>query len=189
MIIQTRRKLNKKLLLSLIAVLAVGVLVWLYSAYHFQNWPFLPPTNTATPTNTINNEPPKPDQVKAGNVIKEKIADQAKSGSQDTNLPPGSSTQSPTVDISITNTDTSNGALVIHTLIQKVTSTGSCTLTMSGPNGGSYTATAEVQAMPSSSTCKGFNVPLSGLAHGKWQIKINFVDGTDSGSVSQEVTL
>lgn len=189
--IQSRRKLNKKLLLSLAAVLVIGVFSWLYYAHHFQSWPFLPPANTDVPTNTVNYGAPTKDQTAAGNSIKEKIANQAKDDSQTTNAPTGSSSQPATIgmDIISANKSKDSTALTVRTLIQKVTSTGSCTLTMSGPNGGSYTATAEVQAMASTSTCQGFSVPLAGLAHGSWQITINFTDGIDSGSASQEKTL
>lgn len=183
--IQSRRKLNKKLLLSLAAVLVISVFSWLYYAYHFQNWPFLPPANKDVPTNTVDYNAPTTDQTAAGTKVKEQTADKANSDPQNT-----APTQQPsTVGIDITATNKTSSTLMVRTLIQSVTSTGTCTLTMSGPNGGSYSATAGIQAMASTSTCKGFDVPLAGLAHGSWQVKVDFVDGVNSGTASREVIL
>ncbi len=75
----------------------------------------------------------------------------------------------------------------IQTLIQTVTSTGTCTLAITDANGATYTETVDVQALPSSSTCKGFTVPLNKLAAGTWKIDIKFENDKLRGSASKEV--
>ncbi|MNY56713.1 hypothetical protein D3C86_1928200 [compost metagenome] len=60
---------------------------------------------------------------------------------------------------------------------------------MTGPQAKTYTATVAVQALPSSSTCKGFDVPLDNLSSGAWTIKINFNNDELTASTSKEIII
>lgn len=83
-----------------------------------------------------------------------------------------------------------NGSTVqIRSIIYSVTSSGTCTLTLT--KGSSIvTKTAPVQAISSSSTCQGFDIPSSELSAGQWQIVLHFendsLTGDATGSVSVE---
>lgn len=172
---------TKKVLIAcgvIILMLLLGVTL----AYYRGWWPFQPQTTQANPSNTVNYDKPTPEQTEAGKTIKEKVADQAK---DDSNTAPKTST----VALDITAANKSSDTLLIRTLIQTITSSGTCSLTMSGPGGASYTATAGVQANASTSTCQGFNVPLSSLSEGKWKITIDFKDGDLAATASKEVTI
>ena len=90
------------------------------------------------------------------------------------------------VGVSITAAYKSGDNYRIQTLIQTVTSTGTCTLTITDATGAKYTETVDVQALPSSSTCKGFTVPLNRISTGVWEIQVDFENDTLRGSVNKE---
>lgn len=138
-------------------------------------------TTNPVPQKPINYTPPTSDQVTTGDQIKKQSVD-----SQQQNNDTSPSTPTP---VMITSINQSSGVIYIRSIIQKVTNSGSCTLTMSNNTGGSYTTTSKVQAMASSSTCEGFNIPSSKLSPGNWSITITFSDGLSSGSASGSVTV
>ena len=173
------------------AIISVTVILallgWLYYAHHYQKWPFLPQVVTEKPANTVNHTESSDSQTEVGNNIKEQIAERAKNESS---MNPSSSTSTATsVTMDITATNKTTSTLMIRTLIQKVTSTGTCSLSMASSNGATYSATAGVQAMASASTCQGFNVPIGSLSPGSWTITINFKDSSDTATASKEVTI
>ena len=185
--IRSQSSSSLKPLLTIIGVLVLALLGWLYYTHHYQKWPFLPAQTTEKPANTVDYNEPTKDQAASGSSIKEQVAEQAKNSSEQTPSASTSSPQSVTMDITAAN---KNGdTLMVRTLIQKVTSTGTCALSMTGPNGATYSANAGVQAMASTSTCQGFNIPTGNLAHGAWRINIDFKDGLDTANASKEVTL
>lgn len=180
---------KKNLKIILIILLGVVICVSGYGIYahHFAVWPFQKPAVSSSQDN--------PDMSKANNSIKEQSANQAKDSSKnvgsDQPEPPKTSSgaQKPTVAMDITAASVSSGTLMIRTFIEYVTSDGKCTLNMTGPNGATYTATADVQAASSSASCKGFNVPTSSLGAGAWTITINFENNNVSGSATKNITL
>lgn len=179
-----RKPVYKKLIIAAV-IIVIATLGWLYYSHHFQKWPFLPTAAATSPANTVNYNKPTDSQTSAGTAIKQQVADQAKdSGASSLN-----SSTSPTVVIDITSANKTASTLAIRTLVQKVTSTGTCSLVMNGPNGATYSATVGVQALASSSTCRGFDVPLSGLSSGAWSITINFKDDTDTATTTKEMTI
>ena len=184
--IRSQSKSPIKLLAITGGVILVAALGWLYYAHHYQTWPFLPQATVEKPANTVDYSSPSEDQTKTGTSIKEQVAEQAKNSESASS---SSTTSAPSVNMDITAANKTADTLMIRTLIQKVTTSGTCTLSMSGPSNGSYTASAGVQAMASTSTCQGFNVPLGGLAHGAWTITISFKDGTDTAVATKDITL
>lgn len=157
------------------------------ASYHYQTWPF---QNKKADSYSID------EQIKAGTEIKKQSIDnttsnnKAQSGS-DVPIEPqvisGSDKKSVNFDITSVNQDGEN--LVIRTLIQAIVSSGTCNLTMSNDQGGKYTSTAEVQPLPSSSTCKGFNVPINQLTQGEWNIVIEFSNNELFTSASKKVDI
>jgi cytoskeletal protein RodZ len=183
--IQPRRQSTRTAIALVCAGIVVTFLGWLYVAYHYQQWPFSSASESTKSTNAVDYSKPSSNQTKAGTQIKEDSAEKAKA--QDTSGSGSTAPQATTIDITAANK--SNDTLMIRTLIQKVTNSGECVLSMTGPSGMSYSATSGVQAMASTSTCKGFNVPLSALAPGNWTINIEFNDGSDKSTTKTEVSL
>ncbi len=179
-----KKQFKKAPFLAVGCILVVLALGWLYYAHHFQKWPFLAPANQTpeTPIRATNYSPPTKEETTAGNTIKQNVADAAASNSTSTPQTSGS--------IPVTITTVQPGDTVyVRTILDRITSTAVCTLSMSGPNGKTYTATANTQPLASSSTCQGFNIPMSTLAPGSWSITVTVKDGAATGSASTEKTL
>jgi hypothetical protein len=182
-IIRSKNKV-KVLSLSIAAVILLAGMA-AAAAFYFKVGPF-----SVDPS--LN--PPTREEKATGKDIKQQTVDQDSKGSQTGSDPspspkpiPGTSKSSVGADITAVNQDTAY--LHIRMLIQAVTSSGTCTLTMSGPQQGSYSNTVEVQALPSTSTCKGFDIPLSKLSKGTWTINIKFSNSTLTASASKSVVI
>lgn len=140
-------------------------------------------------------KPASPDEKNAGQTTKKSSLEQStdkKGGTGSDPLPdptPDPNGGKPVVGMEITAANQSDGTFNVRTLIQTVTSSGTCSLRMTGPNGNIYTATADVQAMPSSSTCKGFDVSTANLMAGDWTVSVAFENDELKGTASKEVTI
>ena len=170
-----------KTIIALVCILCALVAGWLYYSHHFQKWPFLPSPPIVQPIKTasVDYKTPTSDQSTGGTSIKQQAADNQAA----------SPTQSNT-SIPVTITSVQPGPVVyIRANIGIVSSTGTCDLSMTGPGGKTYKATAGIQAMASSSTCKGFNIPMSDLASGSWKITVSVTDGSATGQATSEDTL
>jgi hypothetical protein len=180
-----RRPKNKVKAASIIAasvvILAGGVVA---AAFYLKLGPF------ATTEQSAQTEK----ENKTGTDIKKQSVDNSNKGSQTGSDPspapkpvPGTTKSSVGADITSANQDATY--LYVRTLIQAVTSSGTCTLTMTGPSQKSYSASADVQALPSTSTCKGFDIPLSRLTPGAWTISVVFSSSTLTASATKNVTI
>lgn len=76
-----------------------------------------------------------------------------------------------TVTASITAANQNGNMLQIRTLIESVDTNGTCSLTLQ-KGSSKVTRTADIQALASSSTCKGFDIPTSSLSSGEWKLTI-----------------
>lgn len=182
------KKTKKNLFVALGIILVVGVLCTI-AAYSLKVGPF-----SSKSDNGINFDKPSKDELEAGVETKQQIVelDAAKdhSGSDPTPEPQpieNSNKKAVQAEISAVNQDES--ALHVRTLIQAVTNDGTCSLTMTGPQGKTYTSTASIHPLPSSSTCKGFDIPLDDLSSGLWVIEINFNNDELVASTSKEVSI
>ena len=81
----------------------------------------------------------------------------------------------------------SDGKLVLRVTINQSLSSGTCSLTMTGP--GSYSETAPVAANASSATCQGFDIPTSKLTSGTWSISISVSSDSKTGIIKDSVSL
>lgn len=187
---KTIQKNNNKILLIAACVTlccaVVGVTAW---ALQSQSSP------AATSEEQVNLGTPSEDEKTTGNTIKEGSLDQSSNGSQNSGsdpLPPpkpNDSGEGLTVDAEITSVNKSEENLIIRTLIQTISASGTCTISLSGPNSASYSATAEVQALPNGTTCKGFDIPLSQLSSGKWLIELTYSNDNIKARTTKEITI
>jgi hypothetical protein len=187
--IKSKTQLSKttKLVIALVvavALIAVGFFGFMYMK---KIGPF------TQDTSGINYGPATEEEQQTGDQIKEqnsKSGDATNTGSDPSPAPtPSTDGSKPTVGVEITAANQSNGVLSIRTLVQTLSSGGTCSLSMAGPAGKTYSAVAESQTGPSTSTCKGFDVPVSSLSSGVWTITIQYEDASVKGSASKEVTV
>ncbi len=181
--INSTKKRNVKACIGIIIVVfLLAVAGFLYYTHHFRTWPFQPSTTDSRTDNGVSYSTSTSEQSKTGNDLKETVGDAAKNGN--------TGDQPSTTTIPVTITAVQPGSTVyIRANIERVSSTGVCKLTMNGPNGKTYSASAPTQPLASSSTCQGFNVPMSNLVPGVWRISITVEDGSATGTATTEKTL
>jgi flagellar basal body-associated protein FliL len=172
-------KKNKKIpKIYIIILIILIVLSGIYVAFaHFnKSWPFIKTTQTNS-VNTIDLNPPTKQQTDTGSDIK-----------NTTTKSDPVSPQTGQVSLSITSVNQNSDTLQIRILIQAVTNSGSCSLTLA--KGTSLVSkTAGVQPQSSASTCTGFDVPINELPSGTWQLTVNFKNDTLNGSTSQTIKI
>lgn len=181
---------NSKKVFAVIAAIAALLLIAFATVYYFKIGPFSPDQNTSIDLN-----PATEDQKATGDDIKQSNLEQINAGKENTGSDPspapqpveGSDKKSVGMEISAANqTETT---LQVRTFIQTVTNTGTCGLSMRNIQGATYTATAEVQPLSSTTTCKGFDIPLTQLTPGTWTITIDFSNDNLTASTSKEITV
>lgn len=82
----------------------------------------------------------------------------------------------------------SEGNLIIRTTINQSISSGTCQLTLSS-NGRTVTKSTNISQNPSSSTCQGFDIPVSELSQGTWQIDIEITSGDKNTTLKGTVEI
>ena len=174
-----KHQYTKKILIA--GCVIVAILSFTAAYFVYRNHSATPTTKAPASQKPVNYGPATSDEKSAGDQIKEQALDSQKQND--------SNSTSSTVPLVITSANQSSGTVYIRTMIQQVTSAGTCTLSMSNGSGDTYTATSSVQSMASSSTCEGFNVPTSKLTIGDWSIKITYTNDTSSGSATGSVTV
>lgn len=169
--IKTQRNQNKKVIwVVIIALVLLGVTAG--ALYYTQTWPF---RSNGKDTSRLSEE-----QKGTSTQIKSDVINQDSSGKESTGSdaapPPTPSTTGGKASVASYNSSFSQdtNGVYIRSIIQTVTSSGTCSLKMSGPNDKTYTDTSGVQAMPSFTSCKGFDVPRSSLDTGTWSITVSF---------------
>ena len=183
--------------LILIAIILLSITGYVLISYKFKFWPFIQNQfNTATEEQKTAGQDIKKRSLNDASNKSEKESSGQKSktlqGSDPSPEPtPSSNGKKPTVGVSITTTtvDKDSNTLYIRSLIQTISSSGRCTLSMHNTSGQTYSNSVELQAGPSTSSCKGFNVPLSQLSPGKWTINIHYEDNNVTGDTEGEITI
>lgn len=129
-----------------------------------------------------------------GKDIKKQSIDNSSKGNQNGSDPSPAPQPIPdntksAVGAEITSTTQDDNYLHVRILVQTVTNSGICTLTLSGSQQKSYSTSVGVQALPSTSTCKGFDIPLSQLSQGAWKINVIFNNDTLTASVNKNIII
>lgn len=141
---------------------------------------------------SINYNPATIDQQKNGTVIKKgSIDNQNNKNSTTSDSPSSPIIQSDgrgliTLDISSLNqTDT---LFQVRIDIGTVTNSGNCELTLK-KDSTKITKSAAVYPLAKNSTCQGFDIPMSELSVGIWQLNVTFNNTSLTGSISKEITI
>lgn len=170
---------------SIVVLASIIVAAGIYSAvaFGYSLFPFNSDSNNTNPTgqNTtdgINYNSPTKDQKDAGVNTKESTATNSNS------TPSTSSGDNETLQVTISALDQDSSVLRVRSLINKISNDGVCTLTLVKGNS-NIIKTSDTQALPSESTCKGFDVPLSELSTGNWTIGLDVKIGTATGSATK----
>ncbi|MDL2235503.1 hypothetical protein LJC07_05015 [Christensenellaceae bacterium OttesenSCG-928-L17] len=88
----------------------------------------------------------------------------------------------------ITSANISGNYLIIRTQADELLSSGTCELELS-KNGIKIEKESDIINSPTNSSCYGFDVPVSELSHGNWQIKITIRSNGRVGIFTSEVAV
>lgn len=93
-----------------------------------------------------------------------------------------------TLKASITAANQNDNTLQIRTLIENVSSNGTCALKLT--KGSSVVSrSAGIQALSSSSTCKGFDIPVSDLSTGQWLVTLTITIGAEKATLTKTISI
>ncbi|HEY0965732.1 MAG TPA: hypothetical protein VGE13_04620 [Candidatus Saccharimonadales bacterium] len=186
------KKSNRSKKLVIVIILLLLVLAGGYGAYAIYSKPGQSApknedanstnSNVSTPTDEQNEEPPS--TVTTNNSSKPQSSDDAK----ETPTSSDNDTTRNDLSVSLSSVQQHGSTLQVRTLINEVTDEGTCTLSLE-KDGKKITRSTTVQALPSSSTCKGFDIDVSALATGQWNIVVNVTAGSSKGTAKGTVTL
>lgn len=190
-----KRNIPKKALVlgiivpTLIAI-STGTFVYLYKFNgSILGWQ----PNPIKELSTINYDQPTEEQKKAGEEVKQSTATgdskpPAESGESKLPAPSPQPSGKGKVDITITAANQNGATLQLRSNILAITSTGTCTLTLTKA-GQVVTKTTGVQALSSSSTCQGFDIPTSELSPGTWTASLHFENNNLIAETTKTVTI
>lgn len=179
--IKHKKRYPKKIVIAcIISVLLVAspfVYVYAFKGNLF-GWKISSTTVTSEPSN-INYGPATPDQQSAGSKTK---TNSTSDTPPEPTIIPDSTKKS--VEVSITSHGQNGSTFQIRALISNLDGAGLCTLTLTSPGQTTVTKTANTQSLASTSTCQGFDVPVSELPTGTWHAVINYSSDSLIGSSS-----
>lgn len=185
--IQSKKMFKKPLIIvaAIMALLAVSALTYVY-VFNGSTLDWDSHKTSSDDTPLTNLDKPTDEQIEAGEEIKRESVEKNEAINENSSDQSG---EIGTVSVIITAAEQSSGQLVIRSLIQTVSNEGTCTLTLQKTDGTTVTKTAGVQASASSSTCKGFDVPVSELSPGEWRITVNYKSESLEGAAGHTVTI
>jgi hypothetical protein len=176
---KTTQHLKRNIIVAVVIVIVAGAGAFAYRAAT------TPPAKDTTPTvskpdTKVNEKPATNDEKQAGQNQKQTIVDQ----DQDENQ-----TATPsTIAVTLTAANQNGTVFNLRSLIGTVTSSGTCTLTLTKASA-TVTKTSGIQALADSSTCKGFDIPTSELSKGTWHALLNVTVGTAKGKAEQNIAV
>lgn len=164
---QSSNKRRNIILAVILAVVIAGVGIGVYAIQQQSSKSSSTDTNTSDETKsstdeTVNYNPPTDEEIQAGNDTKEQNVNPSTS--------PGSDPEA-TSSLAVT-ANNSGTDIQVRTTIAASVQDGSCSVTLTK---GSSTVTKPnvgIQALSGYSTCKGWNIPVSELSSGTWNVKV-----------------
>lgn len=195
MLLPKQKRLPKKLIFIIAALLLIiaSCFVYVY-AFNGNIFGWKAEQNSIRDNNSVDYSPPSTDQQKAGTDAKiNSTNDQDSSKSDSDNDTPPDPVQQPNsnkslVTLDITSDNQTDSTYQVRTLIGVVTDEGNCVLSMT-KDGRQVTKSVAVYALAKTSTCQGFDIPMSELSAGTWTLKINFTNSTLIGNVSKSIII
>ena len=175
-------KFTKIALLSTSFILVAGFIVFGLEKANVINLYNKPVTATANsapkPVNTVDYSPATTTDQDEASRLKQDLIDKSNK--------PQTTTTKIEVSLSAATQDVAGGPLVVRSLLNTTGGTCKLTLTKEGIN---KEYSAEIVNTGTYYGCKGFDVPVTDLSTGKWQLKLSANNGQAYGEVSQEADI
>jgi len=187
--INKQKKPKKTLITVLIAALILASIGG--ALYATSSFPF----SSDSTDDKINLDTPTEEQKQQGEDTKQDTIESEQTESEnsdeadipkDENANPGSNSGG--LETIITVLEADQNTLYVRSETQGIYAEGSCTLTLT-KSGRTITKTAGVQALPQTTTCKGFNIPRSELSSGTYSVTLKVSAGGKNSVNKDEVSL
>lgn len=180
---RTKQKKSSKKALIITSIIAV-VLVAGGTAFALREQLGLVSPSSETTHDTSSNADPTPNK----DTLEQQEPEQDTAPSPDKDAEPATPvTNDGTTDprkaadeIIISSVNQDGNTLAIRTLIRPLVSGGQCVLTMGKVGQTSVRQESGIQAMPSYSTCKGFNIDVSKMEKGSWNVEVVYKNNGES---------
>lgn len=173
---QTSSKRTVLIILAIAAVVIAGLSVYVFGMNgSLLGWKF----RQDQTTDGVNLNPPTEEEKQEGNKAKQQALESDKSGRVDT--PPA--TAPSTLPVYISSASQSTDSFQVRVVISAFVENGECTLTMSN-NGQVVTQSAATRKDAHASICLGFDVPMSELSPGQWNIAVEVKSGENTGKAT-----
>lgn len=179
-----QKKSYKKILIVSSVALALTLLSYATYAKTQERWPFKTgkPEASETSSNDTSNDNPSTDKTNDKESTDSSSINSNQSASPKTPTENEStSDNSSGTPVTITSVQTIGSDVRVRSLIETVTNSGSCDIVFE-KNGKTVRQNSGIQALASSSTCKGFTIPVSQLSSGIWHITLKV---TTKGNTSK----
>lgn len=184
---QKRRKRSKKwigwLLFLILLVVAVVICYFVWDGY-FRDKKKDEPKKEDTPSRVVEKKEEKKSEQKVEEKTTE-VLEKEKVVQYDGEDP----NEAAEITGAITYAKVSGENLVIRVNIDQYLNSGKCTLGLRRDGGTIYTAEASIVDAATTSTCEGFNVPMTELSGGHTTIWIFLESGDKTGEIHGEVDL
>lgn len=182
MIISENKK-SKKVILAIISVFIIIALAFAYYFYMTKTKEAKPnQTNDTKNINKVDYSPPTNEQIESGSSIKKNSLDNTASTE--------SNNAASTADITITVAQKSSDGkyFQVRSFANKVDSTAKCTLSLTKDNQ-TISKSVDVQTAASVSSCKGYDIDISDLSAGTWQMTIKYEGSLINGSTTKSIEI
>ena len=170
---------QRKIIIILVAIILVALGSAAVYARYNSSQDSNNPSNDGTTTNETNLDPATDEQKQAGDEQKQNSADSETNEEENTD----------TLSVTITAFNQNGTQVQIRSLINEVSSAGSCVLTLENNKGIVITKTSDIQAQPSSSSCKGFDLTTDEVTPGTWKATISVTIGSQTGNANKTLTI
>lgn len=136
-------------------------------------------TNTSSSTDESDQTP----VTDPGNQKEDEPTEKTPTNNQPTDEP-----EKDTLVASITAANQGDSTFQVRTLIESVDTSGTCSLTATKGTK-KITKSSGIQALASSSTCKGFDIPLSELSNGEWKLSITINASSKKATLTKVIEI
>jgi len=155
------------------------------AANTFSWWPFA--AQKSHSSTVVNNEP---HQEKSKSTNNTKVKSPSNQTPKQYDTPEDSNQSDSTLNGTINYSNVVDDTLSVRATINQKLSSGSCQLTLKNQTTGqTVVKSANIIANPSSSTCSGFDIPVSQVGSGNWSIVIDLTSSNESGQITGSVKI
>jgi hypothetical protein len=177
-----RLKTNKKIAIIILLILAIliGTATVYATSGSLFGW---------NPLNILTKDSPTNEQIETGQQIKENSLEnnEGKGGSDQPVKPVTNEAGKQKIEVDIVSVNRVDATIKASVLVSTLDQNGTCTLVVTDKNNQTlYTTSVGTQAMPTTSTCKGFDIPTDNIPNDSYVLSVSYESGIMYGTAIYE---